>query len=325
MQLCNPNASAAAVRLYAYLQEIAGKAVILGQHTQTRKQEELTYIKKVTGKQPALCGFELLSYSGNINWDSCDEECYRELYENFGTVENALNWGRKGGIVTLTWHWYSPVGGKDKSFFSHNTELNPETVLAEGSRAHLAMCRDLDLIAVQLERFRQEGIPVLWRPFHESEGTWFWWSKNGPETAKRLYRFMYEYFTVQKQLNNLIWVWNSPLMEGYPGDDVVDIISRDLYPPAHEHTAQAEAYHQLKSITQEKKPCAIAEIGTQPDVDAVIAREIPWCWFMSWSRVYALTEDFTDHAQLGRNYGSSHAITLDRLPKLYPISGEACV
>ncbi len=319
MYLSNPKPSAAAARLYQYLQEIAAKAVLLGQHTQTRKQEELTYIQAVTGKQPALCGFELLSYSGNIQWDTCGEDCTREILENLGTVENALDWGRKGGIVTLTWHWYSPVGGSDKSFFASNTDFQPEEALVVGGSAYLAMCRDLDLIAVQLERFRQEGIPVLWRPFHESEGTWFWWSKNGPETAKRLYRFMYEYFTVQKQLDHLIWVWNSPLPEGYPGDDVVDIISRDLYPPAHEHTAQAEQYRELTRITAQHKPCAIAEIGTQPDVDTVIAEGIPWCWFMSWSREYALTEHYTDHAQLCRNYNSAYAIDFDRLPKLYPL------
>ncbi len=312
--LCNPNATAEAKRLMEYISEISGRYVILGQHTLTRKQEELEHIKKITGKLPALCGFELLSYSGNVNWDSCDEACLKELYENMGTIENALEWGRNGGIVTVTWHWYSPLGGKDKSFFTQNTDFDPTAALDENSPEHNAMLRDLDLMAVHLRRFRQENIPVLWRPFHESEGNWFWWSSKGPEAARQLYRFMYKYFTDVCHLDNLIWVWNSPLKEGYPGDDVVDIISRDLYPEAHKHTSLAKQYDELTQITPMKRLCALAEIGTLPDVDSIIEENVPWCWYMTWSGVFTLTEEFTKNEQLLKNYNSKYAVTFDKLP-----------
>ncbi len=312
--LCNLDATAEAKALMNYLSEISGHYVLLGQHTLTRKQEELLQIQRITGKLPALCGFELLSYSGNVNWDSCDDVCRKELYENMGTVENALAWGRRGGIVTITWHWYSPIGGKDKSFFTANTDFNPNDALTEGSRAHTAMLRDLDLIAVQLRRFQQENIPILWRPFHESEGRWFWWSSQGPETARQLYRMMYTYLTNVHHLNHLIWVWNSPLPEGYPGDDVVDIISRDLYPPAHEHLSQLEKYQELTRITPLPRLCALAETGTLPDVDSIIADGAKWCWYMTWAGVFTLTEEFTKNEQLIKNYNSEHSISLEKLP-----------
>ncbi len=314
---CNKQATKEARKLMEYLAEISGKGMLMGQHTQTRDPKELKYIKEVTGKLPALCGFELLAYSGNINWDHCDEDCLTELYENLGTIENALDWGRKGGIVTLTWHWYSPVGGEDKSFYAKNTDFDAKAALVEGTKEHTAMLRDLDLMAVHLRRFQQENIPVLWRPFHEADGTWFWWGAHGPETARDLYRFMYHYFTEVHHIDNLLWVWNSPMKEEYPGDEVVDIISRDLYPPEHEHNSRAAEYKELIEITSEERLCALAEVGTQPDVNAVIEEGIPWCWYMTWSNEFSVTEQYTTKEQLIANYNSPYAITFDKLPKLY--------
>ena len=69
----NKNATKEVRAVLEYLESIRGNGMITGQHTLTMAQEELEYIKQVTGKLPALCGFELLAYSPNINWDSCDE------------------------------------------------------------------------------------------------------------------------------------------------------------------------------------------------------------------------------------------------------------
>lgn len=78
----NHNASAKAKKLLNYLSETAGKAIITGQHTQTTSMEEIDYIRKETGKEPLLIGFELLSYSPNINYENATEECLTEVYEN---------------------------------------------------------------------------------------------------------------------------------------------------------------------------------------------------------------------------------------------------
>ncbi len=311
----NPNATKEARQLLAYLGELPGKGILLGQHTQTRQPKELAYIQEVTGKQPALCGFELLAYSGNINWDSCDEACLKELRENLGTLENALDWGRKGGVVALTWHWYSPVGGRDKSFFSVNTDFDARQALIVGTEEHRAMLRDLDLMAVHLRRFKEENIPVLWRPFHEADGNWFWWGKQGVETAGQLFRFMHRYFTKAHGLDHLLWVWNAPKALGYPGDDVVDIISRDVYPKEHEHTSLADKYRELAAITDKPRLCAIGENGTLPSVEAIAREQIPWVWFMTWSNEFGASEKFTDNAVLKANYDHPYAVTLDKLPR----------
>ena len=288
MEPVNKNATPNARRLLQYLSSVGGSGIITGQHTQTVAMEEIGKIRKITGKEPALRGFELLAYSPNICYETGDEACRTEIDENRGTLAQALAFGRSGGILTFTWHWFSPLGGRDKSFYSRNTDFDPERILRDGTPERAAFYHDLDRMAECLKPFLAEDIPVLWRPFHESEGDWFWWGRRGPSVAAKLFRMQYEYFVGECGLHNLIWVWNCPLAEGYPGDDVVDILSSD---------------------TRAKKPVALAEIGILPDMELLEQSRVPWCYYMTWSKGFVLTEEFNSHEALRKVYGSAYAVT----------------
>jgi mannan endo-1,4-beta-mannosidase len=313
----NPNASPEVRAILNYLSELSGNGIITGQHTKTKHQEELTYIKEVTGKLPALCGFELLGYSPNINYDNTSEECLKEVIENKNTMEEAWKWADKKGLITFTWHWFSPLGGFDKAFYAKNTDFNVPKALIEETDENKAFKSDMDKIAEILKEFRDKNVPILWRPFHEAEGDWFWWGHHGPEVAKKLYRMMYDRYTNIHHLNNLIWVWNSPLKEGYVGDDVCDVISRDMYPPAHQHSDHKDRYEELIQITPSKKIAAIAEIGTIPSVPQLSQTKIPWVWFMTWCNEIISSEKYTTKKELYQAFNHDYAITLDKLPKLY--------
>lgn len=306
MKPVNPDATVNARKLLKFLSEIGGKGIITGQHTQTQAMEEIEEIRKITGKEPALRGFELLSYSPNIRYETGDEHCRREIDENFGTLEQALAFGKSGGIVTLTWHWFSPLGGYDKSFYSEKTEFDPEKVLTENTEERQAFFHDLDVMAECLMPFLKDDIPVLWRPFHESEGGWFWWGRKGPAVAAQLYRLQYDYFVNKYHLDNLLWVWNCPLKEGYPGDDVVDVLSRDLYAEKGTKTDYRREYEELVSVTSAKKPAALAEIGILPDIGMLEKSRVPWCYYMVWSMNFVLTEEFNTHEALCSIYESSY-------------------
>lgn len=314
---CNPNALPCVHRMMAYLGELSGKGILTGQHTKTRGMEELRHIEEITGKQPALLGFELLAYSPNINYWDTDDECLEEVEGNYGTLQNAWEWAAKKGIVTLTWHWFSPLGGRSKAFYARNTEFDASKALADGTPENRALLSDMDVMAGLLRPFCQEGVPILWRPFHEGDGDWFWWGAKGAETVKGLWRLMVERFTQKHQLNNLIWVWNSPVPECYPGDDVVDIISCDMYPPAHQHTAQLDKLAQVKSITQQPKIALIGEIGTLPSAEALAQEKAEWVSYMTWCNDFCLTEDFTTNEALREMYEHPWAVTKEKLPELY--------
>jgi mannan endo-1,4-beta-mannosidase len=159
-------------------------------------------------------------------------------------------------------------------------------------------------------------VPILWRPFHEADGEWFWWGSRGPETAKRLWLDMYERFVNIHKLNNLIWVWNSPLPEGYVGDKYCDIISRDVYLSEHTHSAYSEAYDELVKITKADKITALGETGPIPNLAVLEKTKVPWTWFMTWSKDIC-GEKFTSREELQAAYNSEYAVTLDKLPALY--------
>ena len=151
MKPVNPNATKEACALLDYLYENAGKKIISGQHTQTVPMEEISYIEEVTGKKPKLQGFELLGYSPNINRNDASVECLTEVDENYGTVETALKWAKEtSGIVHYCFHWFSPIGGRDKSFYAKNTDFDARDILVSGSEAEKKFYSDLDVIAVEL-------------------------------------------------------------------------------------------------------------------------------------------------------------------------------
>lgn len=315
---CNPNASEEVKAVLKYLSDLSGKGIITGQHTQTTVQKELKYIEKVTGKLPALCGFELLSYSPNINYENSTPECLLEIEENKNTLDNAWDWVlNKKGLITLTWHWFSPFGSWDKGFYAKNTTFDASKAVVEGTEEYNALISDMDHMAGILKEFCDKHIPILWRPFHEADGDWFWWGNKGAEVAKKLYRLMYQRYTNYHKLNNLIWVWNSPLPEGYVGDDVVDVISRDLYPPKYQHTDLKDEYEELISITPENKLVAIGEIGVAPSIPKLSKTKIPWVWYMIWSNDFGSTDEWTSNEELYTAYHNDYAITLDKLPELY--------
>ena len=292
-----------------FLEETAGRKIITGQHTQTNPMEEIDYIREVTGAEPLLLGFELLSYSPNINYEDSDEDCLTEVYENRGTVETALDWAKNtNGIVTLTFHWFSPIGGRDKSFYSKNTDFDAEKILMENTPERDAFYRDMDVIAEQLRKFQEADVPVLWRPFHEAEGDWFWWGAKGPGVASKLYCMMFEYYTNVLHLDNLLWVWNCPIKEAYPGDAYVDVISVDIYLEKYEKTDYYNEYKNLVNQTSSNKVVALAEIGYLPDIALLEQSHVPWAYYMTWSKGFCIGEQYNRKAALYNMYQSEYSL-----------------
>ncbi len=316
-QLMNPDASEEAVALFRYLNSLFGNAVLTGQHTASSFSpvKEFDYISGVTGKQPAIRGFDLLSYT--LATETAEPTAHKllEIEENKGSIETAIEWTNvHNGIVTLTWHWFAPTGGKDKTFYTKNTDFNLPLALTPGTREHELMLADLDCVAEQLGKLRDNKVPVLWRPLHEADGAWFWWGAFGPEPCKKLWRLMYDRFTNLHGLNNLIWVWNSHVPEWYPGEEETDIDSCDIYAPSGNYGPVRKHFELVDSLAEGKKLIAFGENGSIPDPDQMIATRTPWLWYMTWGEGFVLEGKSTTDEQLKKVYNHPYCITLDRLP-----------
>jgi mannan endo-1,4-beta-mannosidase len=199
----------------------------------------------------------------------------------------------------------------DYSFYRDQTEFDADNALVEGTWENYYFLKDLAQCAEYLKLLQAEGIPVLWRPFHEASGGWFWWGKNA-ESEKALWIAMFDYFKEQG-LDNLIWVWVS---EGdddkwYPGDEYVDIIGRDMYTKTT--SACFDAFNDSQ-YTYANKMVTLSECGTVDDIPTQYAAYAEWSWFMPW---YGEAKKDTPHAN--RNWwrttmAGSNVITREDLP-----------
>jgi hypothetical protein len=295
--LSNPNATKEAVNLYNYLNDIYGNAILAGQQESTwindNPEDEMEYIEEATGKLPAIRGLDYI----NEDFD--------------GVTSRTIDWWEKGGIATICWHWGAPTLGV--GYEASKMRINVNEALTEGTELYNAMVEDMDRVAEELKKLQEAGVPVLWRPFHELNGNWFWWSKDGADTFKRLWIFMYNRYTDYHGLNNLIWVFgytSTPEKGWYPGNDYVDIAGCDGY----EDSIMKRSFKQLKNIAGSHMPLVYHENGPIPNPKELQKEEVDWTWFMTWHTTFIKEENIPSY--LDYVYDSDYVITLDELPDL---------
>lgn len=306
-ELSNPNATAEAQRLYDYIWSVYGNKILSGQQESTWMEDggteyEMNFLFANTGKYPAIRGLDFIE----DDFDGC--------------VERAKAWAERGGIVTICWHCSSDFdGGYDDCKGDTLTEAQWTAILTDGTSEHAATLEAMDKAGIALLELKEAGIPVLWRPFHEFDGYWFWWGKgeNASEHFKKLWVMMYEHFTFDLHLDNLIWVLGYSFigvenLNYYPGDEYCDIVGGDSYYVAL-LGAEKRLYDAVYGVVEDRKPIVMHEVGLIPKLEEL--KQVPWAWFMTWHTTY-LTDDNTPEA-LNALYNSDYVITLDELPDLY--------
>ncbi len=279
----NKMASKEACELLDVLYAVKPGTIISGQHNYPCTISETTdEAKTITGYYPTVWGQDF-GFSSN---DKDGIECRDKI------IQEAINRHKKGHIITLMWHAVRPIdnepGGWKESVQNDLTDEQWKNLVTPGTNLHKQWLVQLDVIAEYLKVLRDKDIPVLWRPYHEMNGDWFWWGKKkGTEGYVKLWRNMYNYFTHHHKLNNLLWVWNAneirndnigPYSEYFPGLDVVDVLATDVYQANY----AKHDYIKLKKLAQ-GKPIAIGECGPLPGVE-VIDEQPDWVWFMCWAR-----------------------------------------
>ncbi len=300
-RLSNIKASAEAVALYSYLNDMYGKKILSGQMSSSWGVDEIKYIQDNTGKLPAINGFDFINQK-----------------DNQAEVKGAIDWWKSGGIPTIMWHMGAP--GNGEGYESSKTSVDIDKCFEKGTREYEVFWAELDRKADLLEQLQKANVPVLWRPFHELNGNWFWWGKQGPEKFKKLWITMYNYYTQKRKLNNLIWVLcytGKPDGNWYPGNAYVDIAGPDTYGVGD--SPQAEMYKDVKKIVGARIPIAYHECGTPPDPDKCIAEGSMWSWWMEWHTDH-LTK--VDKGYLRKVYTHDLVITKDEVPDIVATYGK---
>jgi mannan endo-1,4-beta-mannosidase len=306
----DPDATEEARELLRLLTDHYGEVILSGQ----QGMASIEWLEDTIGRAPAVAGLDMMDYSpSRVERGTSSQE-----------VENALAWDARGGISTFVWHWNAPSGlidepGREwwRGFYTDATTFDVEAALADtGSEDYRLLVRDIDAIAAELLRLQDAGVPVLWRPLHEAEGGWFWWGAKGAEPAKELWRLMYDRMVGHHGLHNLLWVWNSVSPDWYPGDDVVDIVSADSYPPRGDYGPVSATYEKLVELGRDRKLVALTEVGPIPDPDLLEAYEADWSWFVTWEGDFITDGEWNSRGHLEHVYHHERVITLDELDEL---------
>lgn len=323
--LCNKNASQNTKNLFAYLTSIYGKQILSGQNADSMYAPEINAIRMATGgitdgKFPAVLGLDLMEYSPSRVENGSQGK----------SVESAIAFFEKGGIVTFCWHWNAPskylTGKWYSGFYNENTNIDLGKIMnGEDPEGYELLLKDIDAIAIQLGRLQAAGVPVLWRPLHEASGGWFWWGASGPEAYKKLYILLYDKLTNEYGLDNLIWMWNGQAADWYPGDEYVDIVSTDIYPGERIYSSQINVFLETRSSANGRKMVYLSENGCIFDPELAVRDGAMWGMWCTWCGDYViakqapnkLSEQYTETYMLQKAYASEYVITLDELPKIY--------
>ncbi|MEO6083088.1 MAG: glycosyl hydrolase [Umezawaea sp.] len=294
----SPNASPQARKLLCYVYSQYGNHILSGQQESTwigGPDYEMNYIRNNTGKYPAIRGLDF--------GDSKD------------LAPRAIAWWNAGGIPMIGYHMGAPT--KPDTYEGTMMSVSINAVLTPGTAEYSSFINRLDQASAMLQQLENAGAAVIWRPFHEAGGTWFWWSKEGGGQYNRLWNFMFDYFTRVKGLNNLVWLHGyngQPQSSFYPGKSVVDIGGADTYAGDGNYDPQNAMYNSVRNVVGSTLPIALHENGPIPDPDRLQSTGTRWVLFGTWHGNHLTVSNSVSHLQ--KVYNHSYVVTRDELPSL---------
>ncbi len=270
---CDKNATKETIYLYHNLKKVLDKGIMLGH------QDDLAYgfgwkyeagrsdVKDVTGDYPSVMGFELgrLELDHAVNLDSVPFDKIR------GFIKTAYE---QGSVITISWHLNNPLTGK--TAWDPSPKETIASILPGGSTNALYNSW-LDKVATFFQSLKDDKgkyIPVIFRPFHELNGSWFWWGGKNctPDKIKQLYQYTEKYLRDVKGVHHLLYAFNTDkfysadeFLERYPGDDYADVTGFDIYERNGNNAFMKDANNMLSMLdsiaSAHNKIPALTEFG----------------------------------------------------------------
>lgn len=278
-----PDATPEAKALLHFLYAISTKHTMTGQHNFPAQQEYSTGQSTLSmGKTPALYG---------TDWGFAKEGDKDSAYVRKDTVKELIKQWQGGAVIALCWHAVPPVKDEPVTFKndvqSKITDAQFNDLLTPGTEIYKKWCAQVDVIAGYLGQLQDAHVPVLWRPYHEINGAWFWWNGHRGDAThgtKQLYRNLYDRLVNVHKLHNLIWVWNPDQPTGaekqfvdyFPGQQYVDVLALDCY-----GAFQQQFYDDLNALS-DGKVMAISETSNPPAL-GIYKTQPKWTYFMRWA------------------------------------------
>ncbi|CAN1572044.1 Glycosyl hydrolase family 26 domain containing protein [Flavobacteriaceae bacterium] len=244
--LVDKNATAETVALFYNLKKLAKTKFAIGQQDAfngfyNNGSTSESDIKKTTGFDPALLGSDFMFITDKSNNGQADNWFYQQELKTISDVKKAY---AAGIINTFCWHLREP--NKEDSFYATDMTADQKATafksILPGGVNNAWYKTKLDKIASvisNLKGSKGELIPIIFRPFHEFDGSWFWWGADfcSPDEYKAAYQFTVDYLRDTKGIHNILYAFSpdnfystsSNYLSRYPGDAYVDVLGMDNY------------------------------------------------------------------------------------------------
>lgn len=236
------------VSLFQSLYELQNKGVMYGHQDDLMYGSKWWYekdrsdTKDFTGDYPGVAGFEL----GHLELGkerSLDSVSFSQMAEQIKAHY------LRGGVITISWHPDNPLTMQIPDIRTKRQggtawDVSSKEVVASilpGGKNHEIFNTWLDRLAtffISLKDDKGTPIPIIFRPYHEHSGSFFWWGTNicTDEEYSALWRYTVDFMRNKKKIHNILYAYNTDrvtsleqYMKGYPGDDIIDMLSIDMY------------------------------------------------------------------------------------------------
>ena len=313
--------------------------------------QEMEYLEATTGKLPAIRGFDLNCHNPGFGWED-------------GVTDRMIKWAKENnGICTVSWHCTVPTSMADfeiddegnitkisddwqKFTYSEKTDWVTANIMKEGTKENVFYNEAIKMIAAELKKCQDAGVPIIFRPLHEAEGNpgknadgsgaWFWWAKEGAEVYKELWKYLYDKLTNEYDIHNLIWeqnlyAWSDESALWYTGDDYVDIVGFDKYNSQYNRhdgksfgepneDAESKVFWSQVGYVDNKKMVSMPENDCIPSAENMEIENAMWLYFCTWydgesgAPQFISGSDYQNEETLKNTYNSELCIALDELP-----------
>ncbi|MBX3085671.1 MAG: hypothetical protein KF716_28800 [Anaerolineae bacterium] len=299
-------------QVLTFLESLQGRQennILVGQfgyfgdgETPTTADARLASIEQASGKQ--------------IAWTGADYEARSATRAE--TNQWLIQQWQLGRLVMLSWHMpnpFAPEKGSDCRLGDDRcAEDNVQQLLTPGNAAYDFYQYQLTQVADDLTVLRDAGVVIIWRPFHEMNGGWFWWHQQPKAAFVALWQQMYTYFTEQRGLNNLLWAyspndvwseWATPVDYYYPGADYVDLVGLDVYYSKDQESLDLDRYAgSYQPLAALNKPMGLFEFGPSPSngccptqfdytklLNDIRTKYPKLAFFQAWEWIYSIPEN----------------------------------
>ena len=358
--LVDKNATEPTAALFYNLKKVAKTSILFGHQDDTKRgvtnsttdwaneqhlptvSREKSDVKEVTGAYPAVYGHDFIHIANFTDgpWYDYEAQIARQL-----TID-AYN---RGGVNTYAWHYWNPVSKGD--FYWDKSPVEAVSQIIPGGSAHQVYKGSLKEVAdfaKSLMGADGKLVPVIFRPFHEFDGDWFWWGRAHATATDyvTLYQFTVSYLRDSLGVHNFLYAWSpdknftsqSEFLQRYPGDAFVDVVGSDNYGDLSDASSPVTASNKYKIVSDygkaKNKVAAMTETGSTTNLaksdwfserllKVLKAQQLELAYTLVWANTrnnfYTPYKGHPAEADFIKFKNDPYIIFADKIPAMYKI------